>query len=55
MSGWFGNILGQREAVPAADVLLERLQDAHKIEDRRKTVADLKQVVSKENHAVCIQ
>lgn len=52
MSGWLGGYFGQREAPPAADILLERLQDSHKIEDRRKTVADLKSVVSKENHAV---
>jgi hypothetical protein len=54
MSGWFGGILGQREAPPAAEILIERLQDSHKIEDRRKTVADLKSVADKENHAVCI-
>ena len=54
MSGWLGGFLGQREAPPAADILIERLQDSHKIEDRRKTVADLKSVIVKENHAVCI-
>lgn len=52
MSGWFGGIY-KREAPPAADILIERLQDAHKIEDRRKTVADLKSILAKENNAVC--
>lgn len=52
MSGWLGKIYGQREAPVAADILIERLQDSHKVEDRRKTISELKSSISKESHGV---
>ncbi len=56
MASWLGlgGILGQREATPSVDVLLERLQDSLKVEDRRKTISDLKSVANNnvESHAV---
>lgn len=51
MSGWLGGLLGQREVSASADILLERLQDSAKIDDRRKTIGDLKSIVN-ENHLV---
>ena len=52
---WFGGILGQREATPAADILIERLQDSNKVEDRRKTISDLKNAANQDNHSVSLK
>ena len=45
MTEWLGNILAPPTQVnDSADVLLDRVQDSARIEDRRKAVKDLKEL-----------
>lgn len=54
MSGWSGYIFGKRDAPVAVDILIERLQDSHKVEDRRKTIVELKSSLVPESNAVSL-
>ncbi len=45
---WLGNILAPPvEVAETADVLLHRLQDAAKVEARRRAIKDLKEIAPK--------